>query len=361
MKKYFSLLFLSLLVLGGCQSQAQDHSSHNAAETSQIPKPQKAEKKKILHYIDPMHPWYKSDKPGIAPDCGMDLVPVYAEETSPGSSPVSATSFRLSSEKLQRIGVKTEEAQSRPLIREIQTNGRVAYDPELYLAQQEYLIALKTSGGTNSEIQALQSNLVKSARNRLEILGMSSEQIEALRRSRKAQSTLLLPNKGASTLLYGEVYESDLPFIKTGQHLEIIVPGSSEKIESRVDSISPNLNPNTRTAQIRSSVANPSNNSQPVLRPDMFVKMILHADLGAALSIPDNAIIDTGSRKIIFVEKETGLFEMREIKTGKRGTGYVEVISGLNAGDKVVTQGNFLLDSETSLKGLIQHSGGHQH
>lgn len=362
MKKYYLLLFLSgFLILVGCSSVAQDHSSHSTPEPSQIPKPQNPVTKKILHYVDPMHPWYKSDKPGTAPDCGMDLVPVYAEETSSGAAPTSPMSFRLSSEKLQLIGVKTEEAQSRPLIREIQSPGRVAYDTELYLAQQEYLIALGTSGGISPEINSLQSGLVKSSRNRLEILGMSPEQIKSLHRSGRAQSTLLLPQKGASTWLYGEIYESDLPFIKRGQRVEIIPPGISEKIESRIDSIAPNINLNTRTAQVRVSVVNPSNNSQATLRPDMFVKMILYADLGSALSIPDSAIIDTGLRKMIFVEKEPGLFEMREIKTGKRGTAYIEVTAGLSAGEKVVTQGNFLLDSESSLKGLMNNSGGHQH
>lgn len=356
-KKQFILLALVLWLMA-CGSQAQDHSQHVQTPTISPPKPSE---NKILHYVDPMHPWYKSDKPGIAPDCGMDLVPVYAEETNPSSSPSSSTSFRLSSEKLQRIGVATEEALVRDLTRHLIISARVTSDPDLYLAQQEYLISRRGLVKASPDLGNLQEDLSKAAQTRLQILGMSASQINALQKSGRAQSSLLLPIKGTSTWILGEVYEPDLPLLKIGQNVEIQVPGLDTPIESRIDSIDPNLNPNTRSAQVRVSVPNGSQNGQPILRPNMFVKMTIHIDLGKVLSIPENAILDTGIRKIVFIEKEPGLFESKEIKTGKRGTGFIEVLSGINQNEKVVTQGNFLLDSESSLKGIAHPSEGHSH
>lgn len=356
--RHFIYTSIFLLAWTACSSKGEDHSQH----TNQNAAPQAIPaEKKILYYVDPMHPWYKSDKPGTAPDCGMDLVPVYNDTPNTENPSSDKGSVRLSSERQQLIGIKIEEVQTRNLIRDIQTNARVASDPELFLAQQDFLISSRHSGGVSPEINSLQSGLVKSARNRLEILGMSPTQIGSLQKSGRAQNTLLLPSKGASTWLYGSIYESDLPFVKQDQQVEIFIPGHSEKIESKIDSIAPNIDPNTRTAQVRVSVANPFSNSQPLLRPEMFVKIVIHADLGSALSIPDSAVIDTGLRKIAFVEKEAGIFEPREIQTGKRGTGYVEVISGLSAQEKVVSQGNFLLDSESSLKGLMNSTEGHSH
>lgn len=350
------------LAWSGCASSAQeDHSQHQApaaSEANPLPKPS-APPQKILYYVDPMHPWYKSDKPGKAPDCGMDLTPVYEESAGNSAAAGNSTSLKLSNEKQQRIGIQTQEAQVRPLIRDIDLSARVANDPELYLAQQEYLIALRAAGGVSPEINALQNGLIRSARERLAILGMSPDQIGALKRGGKAQNSLLLPVKGGSAWIYGGIYESDLAFVKAGQSVELFLPGGG-KIESRVDSIDPQINADTRTAQVRVSVPN-AGGGPNLLRPNMFLKMRIHADLGSALSIPDSALIDTGQRKIIFVEKEPGVFERREISSGKRGTGLIEVLSGLSAGEKVVVQGNFLLDSEASLKGSGDSSGAHSH
>jgi len=353
---------LFVFTWSGCASEAQeDHSQHQAAaapDANALPKPSATPAPKVLYYVDPMHPWYKSDKPGKAPDCGMDLTPVYEESAGSADSSSHPMSLKLSNEKQQRIGVQTQEAQVRPLVRDIDLSARVANDPELYLAQQEYLIALRAAGGVSPEINALQNGLIRSARERLAILGMSPDQIGALQRSGKAQNSLLLPMKGGSAWIYGGIYESDLAFVKVGQSVELFLPGGG-KIESRVDSIDPRINADTRTAQVR--VSAPNAGGESLLRPNMFLKMRIHADLGSGLSIPDSAVIDTGQRKIIFVEKEPGVFERREILSGKRGTGLIEVLSGLSAGEKVVTQGNFLLDSESSLKGAGDSGGAHSH
>jgi len=319
-----------------------------------------AEEKKILYYVDPMHPWYKSDKPGIAPDCGMDLTPVYEESgTTPSSMP---SSLHLSSDKQQLIGVQTQEAQVRNLFREIESSGRVAYDPNLYLAQKEYLIALKNAKAGNPEINTLQAGMIRSSRSRLELLGMSPSQIQALQRSGRAQETLLRPGSLTLTWFYGSLYESDLSFVKPGQKVEIRIPGQSQILQSQVDSIDPVINASTRTAQFRTSL---SNNASGVLRPDLFVKLIIQADLGNVLSVPDTAVLDSGKRQVVFVEKEKGVFEPREVRLGKRGTGFVEIVSGVSVGEKVVTQGNFLLDSESSLRGVspqvVSPQGGHSH
>jgi len=358
MKKYGVIILLFILAACG---KALDHSEHKVSpqntlspqNTSQVPKPQEA--KKILYYVDPMHPWYKSDKPGKAPDCGMDLTPVYEEDAAHSGTSSSKAAVKLSADKQQLIGVKTSTVESRKLTREINSSARVAFNPDLLLAQEEYLIASRAAV-KNPEISSLQSGLIKSAKTRLQLLGMSLEQIESLRRSKKAQNSLTLPQSGASTWIYGAIYESDLAWVKVGQAVDVYLP-NQQKIESHIDSMDPILNPNTRTLQIRVPI--PSQGSS--LRADMFLKMIIHADLGNALSIPDSALIDTGERKIVFVEKDPGLFEPREIQIGKRATDYLEVLSGLKEGEKVVSEGNFLLDSESSLKGMVGDSGGHSH
>jgi Cu(I)/Ag(I) efflux system membrane fusion protein len=238
------------------------------------------------------------------------------------------------------------------LKREIHAAGRVALDPDLVLAQNEYLIALRTSGG---DLASYQSSLIRASQMRLRALGMSEAQIQDLKRQRKAQMSLLVPQKGDTVWIFGSVFESDLPWVKVGTPVQVQLPGSSETYESHVESIDPMIDFMTRTGKVRLRL----NNLQGELKGDMFVRLTLNAEGSEALTLPDNSILDTGSRQVVFVDKGEGKFEPRAVKLGKRGSGYTEVLSGVSQGEKVVTNANFLLDSESRLKAAISGMEGH--
>lgn len=320
--------------------------------------PAKPEEKKILYYIDPMHPWYKSDKPGKAPDCGMDLVPVYAEDQSPETRPTTATDrvgVKVSGEKQQLIGVSTAPVEMRPLERDIYATGRVAYDPDLLVAQSEYLTALKTGGGA---LGGLQGGLVQAAKTRLQLLGMSEPQISELRRKGRPNLNLLVPQKGEAVWIYASLYESDLPWVEPGAPAQVILGSTGQTFDTNLASIDPVIDPVSRTAQARLQLSNPDGK----FKPEMYVRVRVKAQGGRVLAIPESALIETGTRHIAYVDAGGGAFQPREVKIGRRGTGFVEVLGGLAEGDRVVTNGNFLIDSESRLKATFSGGGGgHQH
>src|SRR5262245_52154674 len=356
MKKYGLIIFLislSLLSFFGCSKKGEEGFSSSPTV--------KEESKKIEYYTCPMHRFIHEDKPGHCPICGMDLVPVYKEEpggteSAPGgalgpSKASDMSTVRLSTEKQQLIGVRTEAAEVRPMIREISTAGRVAFNPDLLLAQNEYLIALRSSGGA---LQGMQDGLVKAARMRLQILGMTEAQITELGKKNKAQMNLLLPQKGESAWIYASIYEMDLPWVKVGTPVKAFLPGLNDPLEAVIESIDPMIDPMTRTTQVRFRLPN----LQGQIKPEMYVKVLIQAQEGSVLAIPENAVLDTGMRQIAFVDQGGGRFEPRNLKLGKRGSGYTEILSGVSQGERVVTNANFLLDSESRLNAAIPGTEG---
>jgi Cu(I)/Ag(I) efflux system membrane fusion protein len=246
-----------------------------------------------------------------------------------------AGSVAISLEKQQLIGVKTEVARRRQLAKKVRTAGRIAYDPELYTAQTEYL---------QSQLSSDEA-IIAAAKTRLRLLGISDEQREKLSKNGQADENLLLGGK--SIWLYASVYEYELPFIKLGQTVMITspsIPGS--EYSGVISSVSPVFDPETRTVKIRAEISNLSGE----LLPEMFVNVEIDADLGQRLAVSRDAILDSGTRQIIFVDKGNGYFEPRAIKLGLRADPYVEVLAGISEGERVVTSGNFLIDSESRLK-----------
>ncbi len=357
MRKKILFIFLMGMILaaqGGCKRSPHTHEEIPAKTPGG---------QEILAYTCSMHPFIRQKEPGRCPVCGMDLVPVYAEapagqegrgmESQPAM--VSGrTSLNLSEEKQQLIGVKTALVEQRPLIREIEASGRVAYDPELFVAQSDYLIARRTGGG---DLGGMQGGLTRAARSRLLLLGMSEAQIRDLERRGKAQGSLVVPQGGEEVWIYASLFESDFPFVKPGTAVEVVLPNTGSIRTTEVASIDPVVNSNTRTAQARFKISN----SEGELRPDMFVTARLKADLGQVLALPEGAVLDTGKRQLVYVKTGEGRFTPREIKIGRRGTDFAEVLEGLSAGDQVVTQGAFLIDSESSLKAGLSGGGGHKH
>ncbi len=151
-----------------------------------------------------------------------------------------------------------------------------------------------------------------------------------------------------------EVYENEFPNVHIGQRVEIrsqSFPGKS--FSGKVSYIYPFLDPKTRTVKARVEMPNPGMR----LKPDMFVNAIIKVPLGSAIVVPVTAVLDTGTRQVVWVESSPGMFEPRDVKVGQQTDDKIQIISGINPGDKVAVSGGYLIDSESQLKG----GGGQDH
>ncbi|OHB58324.1 MAG: hypothetical protein A2Y07_08460 [Planctomycetes bacterium GWF2_50_10] len=312
------------------------------------PQSPKASQKKILYYRNPMNPAVTSPVP-MKDEMGMDYVPVYEE------APQKASQVYISPEKQQLIGVKKAPVKSKHLTGELVTVGRVAYDPNLFVAQQEYLQAVKSRGNLNKAAIEYAKDQVASfletAKRKLMLMGMSEKEINALEKAGKPDQNLYLPNgEQQSVWVYVTVFEYEAGLVKEGQSVEVeagAYPG--QKFTGQIISISPILDPATRTLKVRSMV----NNTDNLLKLEMFVNVRIKYDLGEKLAIPREAVMRAGTRDLVFVADSNGHFETRPVTLGLRaGNDYV-VLDGLAAGETVVTSGNFLIDSESKLNAII--------
>jgi len=244
---------------------------------------------------------------------------------------------KLTAEEEKLVEVQTVPAVRRKLVKEIRTVGTVAYDPELYVAQEEFIGALKL----NDE------ELVETARQRLRILGMSDEQIAKLEAEGEPQASLLLPKD--KVWVYANFYESDAEWLRKGQEVKIKALAAPEiDFSGKVVAIEPIVKELTRTLQARIEV----DNSKLLLKPNMYVDVYLKAALpGEPLAVPSEAVLDTGVRKLVYVAKGKGIYVGREVKVGPEASGYYSVFAGILPGEKVVLKANFLIDSQSKLTG----------
>jgi Cu(I)/Ag(I) efflux system membrane fusion protein len=311
---------------------------------------------KISKYHCPMHPTYIKDGPSECAICGMDLVPIEEGAEGEGIEEVEGyATVKIDPRRRQLIGLKTEETSLMRMVKTVRTVGRIAYDPELYRTQEEFLTALSSykriQGSSSAEAVSRAKSLLDSSRLRLRIMGLSNSEIDKLAsRGNPERGLLLAQGKGAKPWMYADVYESDLELIREGLEVEAhstAIPGESFK--GIVGSIDPNVNPKTRSVRIRVRLDDP----EGLLKPDMYLNAAIEADLGMRTAIPDTAVIDTGVQQVVFVDTGDGHIEPREVLLGVRADGQVEVREGLEDGDLVVTSGNFLIDSESKLKAVI--------
>ncbi|HBO85305.1 MAG: hypothetical protein A2073_07980 [Deltaproteobacteria bacterium GWC2_42_11] len=384
--------------------------------------------RKILFYRHPMNPSITSPT-SQKDEMGMDYIPVYKEETE--QDEVIGT-VKLTPEKIQKIGVKIEEAKVRTLTRTIRTVGRVEHDesrvfnintkvggwieklyvnktdlmvhpggklielysPELVAAQEEYILAVRAmeKGKENGSMNFLKDAVVE----RLKYWDISDNEIEKLKNEKKVRRTIIIyapvhgivtekmVNQGqkveagetlfkiidhSSVWVYGEVYEYELPFIKMGQKANIIPSYTPQDVyTARISHIyshfgtvrheTENGMEESRTAKIRFDLPNPGHK----LKLGMYVNIELKVDVASnAVSVPESAVIDTGVRQAVIIDKGDGRFEPRDIKVGAQADGYYQIISGVNAGERVVTSANFLIDSESNLKAALSGMTSHQH
>lgn len=315
-------------------------------------------------YHCPMHPTYTADRKGECPICGMDLVPI--EESEDLGSPVSGqAAVRINPARQQLIGMKTAVVQRRSLTKVVRTVGRIAYDPELFAAQEEYLTARtayeKIKARSTREVVARAQSLVSSSRLRLRVLGLSEVQITGLEARDGPDANLLIGRGGQGRVwLYADIYEFEFGHIRPGQAVEATTLAyAGHKFKGEVVAIDPRVNPRTRSTRLRAHLDNPKG----LLKPDMFMKVKIFVDVGSGLVVPESAVMFTGDRVIVFLDEGEGRFQPRELALGVKIEDGYQVISGLEEGDVVVTSGNFLVDAESKLKAAISRmtAGGHEH
>lgn len=356
--------------------------------------------RKVLYWFDPMKPDTHFDQPGKSPFMDMALLPRYADETTAGAS----TGVRIDPALLQNTGVKLGVVSSGMLDAGLDVSGSVAFNdrdvaiiqartggivervyplavgdviaagapladvrvPEWLAAQNEYL-ALRHD-----------AELGAAAAARLQQLGMSAAQIDRLQRTGQpaAVVTISAPRAGmvadlavrqgmvlaagaplaringlASVWIEAEVPEAQAASIKLGAPIcATLAAWPNEPLKGKVTALIPELDQDTRTLRVRAEVPN----RQGLLRPGMFARITLdRPDSQSVLLVPSASVIATGKRQVVIVADGAGRFTPAEVQTGRERNGQSEVISGLQAGEKVVISGQFLIDSEASLKGVL--------
>ena len=314
--------------------------------------------KRILFYRNPMDPRITSAAPA-KDSMGMDYIPVYEEgEAGSGDSsqanvlPAGYGALLISPEKQQLVGIRTETVSKRNLSKTIRASGKVAYDPELYAAQLDFLQTVKKYTTSLYRNDPVANNSAERARLKLISMGLPEAMIQEIERSKIADKRLVYAVAGGEVWVYAFIFEQDIPLVKPGDRLEIRIPSMpSVAIEAPIRYIDNSLDPVTRTLRLRAVVKN----DQGALKPDQFVDVTLRVDLGEVLALPADAVLPKGQTSLVFVDKGQGLFEPREVVLGQKTDGWVEVQSGVREGEKVVTSGNFLVDSESRIRGAISH------
>ena len=362
-----------------------------------------AGERRPLYWHDPMMPGQKFDKPGKSPFMDMQLVPVYADE----GAGAQAGAVSISPSVQQNLGVRTAPVVSGALDAAINAVGNVAYnerelvelqarssgyieslyvraalDPvragqplaELYVpdwiaAQEEFLAARRMAG-------AEQNALLQGARQRMRLVGMSDEQIRVVESSGTVHPrlTLTAPRSGvlaeltaregmtvqpgaplfringlASVWINAEIPEAQAAQVRPGDAATVRAPAlAGQVLHGKVGALLPEVNAGTRTVKARIELPNPGGR----LLPGMFANIALApAGQHEVLLVPSEAVIQTGRRSVVLLEREKGQFTQVEVQTGAETNGQTEIRSGLQAGQRVVVSGQFLIDSEASLKG----------
>jgi Cu(I)/Ag(I) efflux system membrane fusion protein len=377
--------------------------------------PNRAASKRLLYYVDPMHPWYHSDKPGIAPDCGMPLVPVFEGEDRAASVPLPAGAVSIRPEQQQLIGIRVETVEKDSGPRRIRTTGRVLadenrvyrlmgategwvqslqnnaagtivkknellatfYSREFRNAEQAYLGSL-ASGERIRPIHDDDSMRVSDANLRineeqLRALGMGEPQIKELAKTRQTTRDIALTSpvdgivlsrnisqqqrfdKGAELYSIGDlskvwiiadVFGNEAELFRPGSRVRATAPELGKDLYATVSNVPPVFDPASRTLKLRLEADNPGF----LLRPDMFVDLEFSIQAPRGLSVSEEAVLDSGMQKIVYVQTAGDLFEPRAVEIGTVYGNRAVVTHGLAAGERVVTSGNFLLDSESRMR-----------
>jgi RND family efflux transporter MFP subunit len=371
--------------------------------------------RKIKYWRAPMDPNYISDRPGKSP-MGMDLIPVYEDEATADSGvrvdPAFVQNFGVRTVKVEKGSIPADirtigildynqkniasiNTKYEGWIEKVQVNyigepvhkGDILfeiYSPQLVTTQMEYLSNLQyvkklAAGGEADAVQRARS-LLEATRERLGFWDITADQISALERNGKATRTLKVYSpvsgiviskmsdslEGAKVMpgmnIYKiadlstvwaqiQVYEDQVKHLALGQTAQLTLDAFPGRHWSgKIVYIDPTVDPQTRTLKASVEIANPDLK----LRPEMYASVQIHVpSVSGVVKVPEEAVLHTGERNIVIVRKASGLFEPRDVVLGSSGGGFQEVLSGLAAGEDVVTSAQFLIDSESNLKEAI--------
>jgi len=375
--------------------------------------------KKIVYYKDPMHPWFTSEQPGKAPDCGMDMVPVYEGESDGKGikiDPVVVQNIGVKVEEVEkrrlnktiravgkvdyderRVYTVNSKIMGWVEVLNVDYTGKQIhkgeplmelYSPELVSTQEEYLQALryrsKLESSSLEEARKGSEDLIQSARRRLLYWDIPESEITALEKRGTPNKTMTIYSpvdgvviekmvqKGQNIMagmeLYkiadlstvwvlAEVYQYELPWVKVGGPVDIelsYVPGRAFK--GAITYVYPYLNMETKTARVRVEVRNTPTFE---LKPDMYATVKISSPVSIYdVAVPEEAIIRSGERNIAVMSLGGGYFDPRDVKLGVSANGFVQVLDGIRAGEKIVVSSQFLIDSETNLQAAMQSMMG---
>lgn len=416
---------VAALAAGGGYWAGQKNSSvPHAEETASVTADAGKKKRKVLFYRNPMGLPDTSPTPKKDP-MGMDYIPVYDGEQD--DEPASANQIKISTEKIQKLGVRTEAATLRNLDKVIRAAGRIepderrtyaispkfegyverlhvnvtgqpvgkgqplfeVYSPELVSAQREYAIAaqgVESLKGADGSTQDGMRQLADSSLARLRNWDISEEQVKSLAKSGETRRTLtfrspvngivtekkavqgmrFMPGEAlyqvtdlSSVWAVADVFEQDIAWVKPGAKAKVKINAYPDKsFEGTISYVYPTLKAETRTIPVRIDLPNPNNQ----LKPGMFAQLELPtAAKGAVVTVPNSAVIDSGTRQIVLVQAKEGRFEPRDVKLGARSDERIEVLDGVREGEQVVVAANFLIDAESNLKAAVGSFGHSSH
>jgi Cu(I)/Ag(I) efflux system membrane fusion protein len=393
MKTFLTILITALLAAGGTWFALQKLSPTSTPSTVSA-------ERKPAFYQSAMHPWIKSDKPGRCTICGMELTPVY-----PGEKGFDATgggnTVALTQTQIQVLHVQTAEAKIQPLARTLQVAGVIDDDATRHRILSAYVdgrveklhvnyMGAEVDAGqpladfyspnllqAEREYRQLSGELRKNTALRLRQMGLTPEQIDAVadKPADSLTSQILSPIGGTvveqsvyegqyvatgerlfeiadfSTMWFMfRAYEQDMPWIKIGQTVTVSTPAIPGKsFEGKVTFIDPNFDEATRSTKVRVELPNPKVDGRRLLLHRLYADGAVNVDAPAVLTVPRSAVIQTGPEAVVYVDQEGGAYAQAPVKIGRRGDSLVEIISGLNAGDKVVTNGNLLIDGQAEM------------
>ncbi|MBF0180012.1 MAG: efflux RND transporter periplasmic adaptor subunit [Magnetococcales bacterium] len=418
MRGSFLLRLLSLCLAMMVVSGASAQEGHEGHVQPAAPAKAQAGERKILYYRNPMGQPDTSPTPK-KDSMGMDYVPVYADEAAPPDAAnavrinldkvqklgvkTEVAAKRPVSRTIRAVGTVTvDERRLHMVTRKYEgwieklhadvTGQSVkrgqplmeVYAPALVLAQQEYLATLRAGSAlanADPETRRTAEELAESALNRLRNQDLAEGQIKRLRETRKESRTLMVSSPVGGVVLekhaiqgmrfmpgdplyriadlstvwvLADVFEQDMGLVQEGQAAEVTLnalPGRT--FAGKVTFIHPVLNAETRTVKVRIELPNPNGE----LKPSLYATVVLAARSGAGewIAVPDSALLDSGSRQVVLVERGEGLYEPRAVRVGGKGNGYVEILEGLKEGEKVVVRANFLIDAEANLRAALGH------
>ncbi len=410
MIKYFGFIVMLLFGIGLGLWLGQKHSTQIPANTA-------ATERKLLYYRHPMNPQVTSPTPA-KDDMGMDYLPVYeGEPETAGQIRISPEKIQKLGVKTATVATRTLTRSIRA-VGSIQIDERRVhavtpkfegwisrlyvnatgqdvkrgqplleiYSPELMTAQQEYLIARQGQQALqqgSAQAQGTAARLVENALQRLHYWDIAQAQLQRLQSLEKPLDTLplLSPVNGvvlekpavegmrfmpgellfriadlSTVWLLAEVFEQDIGGVHPGQAVQVHINAYPERLfNGKVGFIYPTLATETRTVKVRVELPN----GEGLLKPGLYgsVTLATQAERDTRLAVPDSAVIDSGTRKIVLLQRNEGRFEPRAVKLGLQADGYYEVLEGLEAGDEVVTRANFLIDAESNLKSALDGFG----